>query len=60
MDRLRVVEVLGARSGTGLLLADRLVLTAAHLLFRNASVPADERAASQVAVRLASGWAGFP
>ena len=56
VDRRRVVEVLGARSGSGLLLADRLVLTAAHLLFPVAGhVLADERAAGEVTVRLADG-----
>ena len=55
MDRRRVIEVLGERSGSGLLLADRLVLTAAHLLFRGGRVLADERAAGDVMVRLAGG-----
>jgi hypothetical protein len=55
VDRRRVVEVQGARSGSGLLLADRLVLTAAHLLFPAGRVVADEPTASDVEVRLAGG-----
>ena len=54
MDRRQVVEVLGIRAGSGLLLADRLVLTAAHLL-----VPPDVQAVEQphgaVVVRPAEG-----
>lgn len=56
MDRRQVVEVLGSRSGSGLLLAERLVLTAAHLLFPvSGQVRVDERAAGEVEVRLADG-----
>jgi hypothetical protein len=50
-----VVEVLGERTGSGLLLADRLVLTAAHLLFPAGRVTAGKRAAGGVEVRLADG-----
>jgi hypothetical protein len=57
VDRHRVVEVLGALSGSGFLLGDRLVLTAAHLLCAQVPPPADpplasgERAAEEVLVR---------
>ena len=55
MDRRWVVEVLGERYGSGLLIADRLVLTAAHLLFQAGRVSAAELAAGGVEVRLAGG-----
>jgi tetratricopeptide (TPR) repeat protein len=52
VDRRRVVEVLGERSGSGLLLAGRLVLTTAHLLFP-AGRAADKGVVGEVRVRLA-------
>ncbi len=55
MDRRRVVEVHGERSGSGFLLADGLVLTAAHLLFAAGRILGDEWAACEVAVRPAGG-----
>jgi tetratricopeptide (TPR) repeat protein len=57
VDSHRVVEVLGSRTGSGLLLADRLVLTAAHLLFPDDGDPLHEHAIANatVAVRLAGG-----
>jgi tetratricopeptide (TPR) repeat protein len=50
-----VIEVLGTQCGSGLLLAERLVLTAAHLLVPAGRVLEDERSASEVAVRLPGG-----
>jgi hypothetical protein len=57
VDSHRVVEVLGSRTGSGLLLADRLVLTAAHLLFPDDGAPLHEHAIANAtaAVRLAGG-----
>jgi tetratricopeptide (TPR) repeat protein len=55
VDRRLVVEVRGERTGSGLLLADRLVLTAAHLLHPAGAERADEQEAREPVVRLAEG-----